>query len=345
MKARLGIFRGFNPKDEGHYRDACRRLGIASETVDILGPNWMAEVRRSPCDGFLVRPPDSIPEWKTIFDERLYFITKVLGKKIYPSYEEILLYGNKRVMTYWLQAHGYPHPKTRIFARRQDAREYIRQAEFPMVFKASAGASSSGVDIIYSARAAEKVINRIFGRFHPMLAVGYLRYKKKYGLPIPRLGAMQRHYLIVQDYKNIKWEWRIIKIDNSYFGHRKLLSGGFASGSDRVGWVAPPEDILRLAKEVCETGKFYSMALDIFETCDDEYLINEMQSLFGSYNKSQMYINGIPGRYVYRDGSFHFERGYFNQCGSCLLRVKHFLKILDGTAGEEAKGNACTGEG
>ena len=70
------------------------------------------------------------------------------------------------------------------------------------------------------------------------------------------------------------------------------------------------------------------MALDVFETVDNQFCINEIQSIFGSYDDSQMYINGRPGRYVYMDGNFIFEEGRFNRHGSYLLRVQHFLEIL-----------------
>ena len=70
------------------------------------------------------------------------------------------------------------------------------------------------------------------------------------------------------------------------------------------------------------------MNIGIFETIAGEYFINELQSSFGSYDNSQMYINGIPGRYKLEEGKFVFEEGYFNTHGSNKLRVETFLKVL-----------------
>lgn len=58
------------------------------------------------------------------------------------------------------------------------------------------------------------------------------------------------------------------------------------------------------------------------------YYVNELQSLFGSYNPSQMYINNIPGRFVYNDNRWLFEEGLFNGNGSANLRVEDFINKL-----------------
>jgi len=63
------------------------------------------------------------------------------------------------------------------------------------------------------------------------------------------------------------------------------------------------------------------MCFDIFEESDGNLLVNELQTWFGSYNPSQMYIDGIPGRYITHDDVWRFERGLFNIRGSITLRI------------------------
>mgnify|MGYP003302194902 CR=1 FL=1 len=131
-----------------------------------------------------------------------------------------------------------------------------------------------------------------------LLSLG-LFYKTKVGfLNLPDLHNPQKDYFIVQDFvKDILWEWRILKIGDSYFGHQKLLEGQFASGSGKVGWVAPPQHLLEMVRELCQKGGFRCMDVDIFETKDGKFVINELQASFGSYLDYQMCIDGIPGRY------------------------------------------------
>ena len=70
------------------------------------------------------------------------------------------------------------------------------------------------------------------------------------------------------------------------------------------------------------------MAMDVFETSDGNLLINELQSIFGSVDTAQMYIEGIPGRYKRINGDFIFEEGRFCKNASCNLRIKDLLIIL-----------------
>ena len=334
MDIKLGILTGFGNLYQ-NYINSCEELGVDYEVVDLLSADWVELVTKSDCSGFLARPPDKFQERNAVYMERLYFINKVLKRPIYPSYEELFLYENKRATAAWLEIAGYPHPKTRIFVRKEEAMEYVKNTGLPLVFKSNIGAASSGVDIVRSRRKAARIINLIFGA-DPLRAGGYHKRRYRYKplcLPLflasmPGAGALQRHFVIIQEYLKIKWEWRIIKIDNFYFGYRKMLKGDFASGSHLFNSEEPPEELLRLTKEICEQGNFYSMGIDVFETTDNRFYINEMHSLFGSTSPSQLSVGGVPGRYIYKDNQFIFEKGLFNRHGSYLLRVEHFLKLL-----------------
>jgi len=316
----IGILKGFTDRYK-QYVSSCNELGIEYKIIEFVKSNWLKDVEYSVCDGFLCEPPCEFQEWKSIYDERLYILNKIMNKMIYPSFNELYLYENKRLLSYWLDYFNYPHPETKVFCNKTEYINYIMdKTNYPFVFKTNIGAAASGVRIIKKLSTAKKYIKPIFGLTNPHLAIGDLKLIKGKRFTFPSFGSMQKHYIIAQKFEEIKWEWRIIKIGDSYFGHQKLLHGNFASGSNRVGWVDPPKEILLLAKDICEKGHFYSMAVDIFETKDGRFLINELQSIFGSYGK--------PGRYIFNDDKFIFEEGYFNTFGSYLLRVKHFLKLI-----------------
>jgi len=322
----LGILKGFD-RQHKDYVAGCEELGIACTVVDVLAADWYAVVRNTPCDGYLVWPPCNSIEQKALYDERVYFINHYLGKPVYPSYDECALHENKRAVSYWLDWTGFPHVPSQVFARKKDALAYLSRASYPLVFKSSIGAAASGVEIVGTAGRARRLARRIFG-IKPFFALGHVPVAWEYGLPWPLFGKAQKHYLIVQDFIEIKWEWRMVRIGESYFGHKKLLENGFASGSNLVGWDRPPVELLHLVRNVCERGGFRSMCVDVFETESGEFLVNELQSLFCSISPSQMYIDGVPGRFVFQNGEFVFEEGLFNQFSSCLLRVKNFVQML-----------------
>lgn len=327
-KIKLGILKDYS-EDSVRYVGACKELGLDYELIDFLSPNWIQLIQQSACDGFLCHPPDNIQEQKSIYDERLYFLNKIIGKPVFPSYESLYIYENKRNMAYWLEINKIPHPETWIFARKKDTIDFFKKADFPLVLKTNIGAGGSGVDIIKSRSRAIHLAKNIFGRFHPALTFGRLRFSKKfYSIPLPLFGRIQKHYMIVQKFYKIKWEWRIIKIGDTYSGHQKLLKGQFASGSGRVGWVEPPKTLLLLVKDICDKGSFDSMAVDVFETEDGQFLVNELQALFGSFDPYQMKVDEIPGRFLFSNGNFNFDAGEFHQHGSNLLRVKRFVELL-----------------
>ena len=156
-----------------------------------------------------------------------------------------------------------------------------------------------------------------------------MRFHRWFMPPMRDVRNRQKDYFIVQDYvKDVQHEWRILKVGDSYFGHQKLMKDGFASGSGKVGWVAPPRELLEMVHDICQKGGFPCMDVDIFETKDGKYSINELQASFGSYADYQMSIDGIHGRYNYKDGDFIFEEGDFNVFGSTKIKIEDFITIL-----------------
>ncbi len=325
---KLGIFTAFRDMHK-YYIKSCEELEIDYEIIDIIADDWMEQIQKSNCDGFLCRPPSKFNERKTLFDERLYIITNWIRKPIYPSFDELFIYENKRMMAYWLELNQFPHAKTYIFYRKKDFIDYINNlAVYPFVFKMNTGTSSKGVKIIKNKLQAKYIANSIFGIANPKLTLGYTPETTGV-LKFPALGTIQKHFVLIQEYHKIKWEWRIVKIDGSYFGHKKLKSGEFASGTKLKGWDKPPEELLHLTKEICDKGKFLSMDVDFFETEAGTFLVNELQSIFGQSTENLMYIDNQPGRFVFQNDKFIFEEGKFNKHQSFLLRVKHFIKILE----------------
>jgi len=326
MNIRLGILKG-TAKQYELYEYACQELGVEYVLIDVLAPDWIRQIKESRCDGYLARPPHSVQEYKTVYDEKLFVINKIMNLPVYPSFTECYIYESKRMMSYWLEANGLPCAKTFDVLDRQEAFRVLNEISVPCVIKANIGSGGTRVEIVDSIAHGRRILKRFFGiRTH--LTLGYFNWTRWNGIPLPEIGLAQRHSAIIQEYIPAKWEWRILKIGDSYFGHQKLLKGEKASGSHLVGWVEPPKELLFLMKSLCEKGGFRSMNADILESKDGKYYVNELQSLFGSEDNSQMYINGKPGRYIFRDSNFIFEEGYFCQHGCYLLRVKDFIEML-----------------
>ncbi|WP_288988398.1 hypothetical protein [uncultured Pseudoalteromonas sp.] len=308
---------------------ACEKLNIDYEIIDLLDNNWLEHFQSSDYDGVMIRPPCTLEAHKQIYDERSYILNKKLSLPIYPSYEELTVYESKRNMHSWAQLYNLPHPKTNVFTSKKQAYNFFKYCSYPFVSKSNVGASGISVKIIKTEREAKRLARKIFGALDPELAIGYCPIGKKKNIPYPRFGRRQIHYMICQEFIDIKWEWRVIRLHNSYFGHKKLIGkNNMASGSLLVGWEAPPKELLNLVKEFSENAEFTSVALDIFESRNGEFFVNEVQTIIGAIAPSQMYINNKPGRYIYENDDFRFEEGEFckNQCWD--LRLEAFLSQL-----------------
>jgi hypothetical protein len=236
-------------------------------------------------------------------------------------------------MAYWLEINNLPHAKTNIFYKKEDALTFLKTATYPLVFKVRTGTAGRGVEFIKNERQGKRLVNKLFPKFH-FYARGYTKWYQLKGklkhFRVPFMDDKQYGFVMFQEKLDVKCEWRLLKIGDTYQGHQKLEGkNGKHSGSGLVGWVQPPNELMDFFYNICELGHFSSMDIDIFETNDGKYYINELQTMFGSFNNSQMYVNDIPGRLKRINNEWVFEEGYFNLNQSMNLRVEHFIQILE----------------
>ena len=314
----LGIFKEFWHR-HWPYVAACRDLGVVYRVVDISGPDWKRNVDESGCDAFLVWPSVQVSIWKQMFDERLKVISEDMKKVIYPNYNELWVYESKRRMGYWLAGNDVPHPKTWVFYSAAEALAHCRTAELPVVAKSNMGARSSGVRIFRRRSALIRHAKRAFGP-------GFIHNDGD--ARDPDWGS-----LLLQEFLPNVQEWRMRRIGDSYFGSQKLRRGDFHSGTGVDVWYDPPKKLLDFTREITDHAGSRSMSLDIFETVDGRYLVNELQTVFGTALPYEMLVNGKAGRYLYNGstGDWRFEEGIFCQNGCCNLRVADVLKALGHT--------------
>ncbi len=329
MKKKLGILESTDPSWR-FYLQACEEAGQPHVVIPFMANDWRERILESGCDGFLARPPCDYPERKAVYDERLYVLAEIMRRPIYPMLHEMLFYENKRLQTHVKDMFGIPSPATWIFTDKREALAFLKDAPWPLVSKNNIGSAGSGVTLLRTPGQARRHLHAVFGIGIENLSFGKVYAKKYAGIPVPLLGSVQRNYVTLQQWHDIKWEWRLIRIGNSYFGRQKLKGdNGLASGSKIEGWAVPPRHLLDLLRATCDRLKFHSMALDVFETVDGRFLVNEMQSVFGCRHPAQLYVDGKPGRFKWEDGEYVFEEGYFNRLASYPLRVEHFVNILE----------------
>ena len=327
----LGILKEPDGLHDNYIR-ACEALDVPYRIIDIISDGWIERLEECPCSAFLCRPTARRMVFKQMFDERIFFLEREMKRIVYPSFREIMLYENKRVLLYWLRIHHIPHPPTHIFYALEDALAFINgNSRFPLFFKANLGSGGGGVRVIKNKRAAENLINRIFTRTG-LGFKGFVKWARgPLGIPYPLFDDIQFNNIYFQEAVQVKHEWRGVKIGESYFVHEKLPDRkGFRSGSGQAAYGYPGDAPLNFLKRVCDAGKFRSMNVDFFETEEGEFLVNELHTVFASkINPFQSKVDGAPGRFLFKKGNWGFEPGEFNRFDSCELRVKDVLSLLE----------------
>ncbi len=345
MKA--AILRNENPQSGDKWAIACRNAGIEYSIINLSAHDWLNKIKNIEFDFCLSRPPGLLSHYKNLYDERLFIICKVLNKPTYPSYEECYIYENKKLLSYFLAARNIPHPRTYVMYNKQEAFGFIKSAKLPIVAKTSIGASGSGVSIIKTRQHAKRYIRKAFSgrgikrRFGPNRVTGtpkkwFLKalnspkyfYKKLLDyLSIVRHG--EKDFILFQEYVPHEYEWRVVRIGESYFAHKKIKTGDKASGSKGIEYVNPPFSLLDFARKICEENNFHFMAIDLFESKENNYSVNELQTLFGHVQNYIMTVNGEIGRYIYSNNQWIFENGDFNSNESFDLRLKEVIKLYE----------------
>ncbi len=342
-----------NETDDDHlpWVTACKNNSedIKYKIVDITRNDWLDRVQEENFDIYLVRPPDKISFFKQLYDERLYILHNILMKNIYPSFEETLVYENKKFLSYWLRANQIPHPFTGVFYYKNEVLSFIETCKLPIVAKTSIGAGGSGVRIIKDRKELSEYVQQAFSEkgitrrwgvnlrkgsyvkrlFNRMIDIpgffSYLSNKRRSASIDPH-----RWFVIFQEYIPVVFEWRVVRIGDSFFAHKKLgEKDGLISGTSKVSWDGPDDKLLNFVKMVTDKREFLSQAVDIFVDLDGSYLVNELQCFFGSKAAHQMILNGKPGRYIHNNSAWIFEEGEFNLNNSYNLRLENALSIFN----------------
>ncbi|MBN2396275.1 MAG: hypothetical protein JXC36_07425 [Candidatus Atribacteria bacterium] len=343
---KISIIIAKNELDEDHlpWVNACKAINqkIDFLLVDITKDNWFDRIISTPCDLILTKPSGLTSHFKQLYDERIYILDK-LGYKLYPSAEEIFIYENKRFLSFWLKAHDVPHPATHVFYSKHEAEDFLKTTGYPVVAKVNIGASGSGVTILKSKDTALEYIHNVFSgrgaiqRSGPNLGKGglirrgfhYILYpgdiRKKLLIYKTKRSNLQKGFVILQEYIPHDFEWRVVRIGESFFAHKKLKKGEKTSGSLIKGYENPPLKLLDFVREITNKHKFYSQAVDIFEDKQRGYLVNEMQCIFGQSDPYQMLVDGKPGRYKWLYNKWVFEAGDFARNACYDLRLDYII--------------------
>jgi glutathione synthase/RimK-type ligase-like ATP-grasp enzyme len=335
--------------DSALWVESCRKREseVDYRIVNLTGNDWLEKIFETPFDYLLTKPAGLTSGFKQLYDERVLILSRELNLPMYPTVDEILIYENKRYFSFWLKANKIPCPVTNVFYDLNEALDFISVARLPVVSKINIGASGKGVIILHDRRSAISYVKGIFksgkrSSSGPRLDKGnylsrlcnLLRHRGQLTEKLLKYKAIrndiQQGFILLQEYVPHSFEWRVVRIGDSFFAHKKVKKKDKASGSLIKQYDPPSFKMLDFVKEITDRFKFFSMAVDLFEDETGNFLINEMQCIFGQSDPYQMLIDGKPGRYLFRNGNWIFEEGNFNTNQSYDLRLDYIIEKIKG---------------
>jgi glutathione synthase/RimK-type ligase-like ATP-grasp enzyme len=307
----------FTPLEHEYLKFAIQDTGLSISYIDANKKDSINHVLNGKFDGIIIRPSHKSNYSRSIFYDLAWVIRANTQALVWPNETEDSIYENKLRLSEFLNVNAIPCPVTNVFFELSESLEYLKMTKYPIILKSSVGSASSGVYKVDNRKRAEFLVRLAFSLGIPKKGISCI-------------GEREKGYVIIQEFlENVK-EYRVIKIGDSWFGHekRKQDKGTFHSGSGVNAWTPPTKDLLNFCSNLAEKYNFNCICFDIFQQYNGPFLVNELQTWFGSYNPSQMYIDGVPGRYRRIGKDFLFEEGLFNRNGGYNLRLEEFSKEI-----------------
>lgn len=264
-----------------------------------------------------------------LFARQLIYSLERMGLKVFPDRNTCWHFDDKVGQKYLLEAVDAPLVPTYVFYDKQEAMDWIADADFPKVFKLRGGSASANVRLVKNREDAEKLCRQAFGKGFKPVAGYFSDYKTKTrklkGVSdliekLKRLPGslfeiynanivMQREkgYIYFQDFiPDNEYDTRIVVVGDKAFGLiRYSRNNDFrASGSGAIEYKRDSIDerCVLSAFRLSEKLKTQSLA------CDFVFNDNELQLLEISYAYSARAYDKCVG---YWDRDMNWHQGYF----------------------------------
>ena len=282
------------------FEETAESLGLHHEVFEIERSDWMDRVDRY---GYVLWRPNLDPPFGEEAKEKIFFMERHLGRRVFPNWSTFWHYDNKRAQAYFFRRYGVPSPETFVSFLEEDARTYLEGRALPLVSKRAGGASSDEVRSLVDTRAARRELRRVFSR--PPLT----RALARLGISLRMSSRSQSGYVLWQEMvPGNRRDLRVTVIGRRYaFAYyRNNRPGDFrASGSGLIDYEVPtPTREMCYCIGLCREHDFDSMAFDIVYR-GDQFQILEM-----SYAFVDRLIHQVPGHYTLEDGQLQFHPGH-----------------------------------
>ncbi len=212
----------------------------------------------------------------------LQHLTKI---PVYPNFETSWHFDDKIKQEYLARYCALPFVQAYVFWDKEEARMWLRQSSYPVVFKLKGGAGSTNVVLIKKYRQAVRLVNAAFSRglrdskLNASWKVKYFpvnKYIRNNLIHAKKIimsedstpyWALNKNYVYFQDFlPDNPYDTRVTVIGNRAFAFRRFnrKSDFRASGSGHINYDQDKIDLeaVRMALAISHRCNFQSMAYD-----------------------------------------------------------------------------------
>lgn len=211
-----------------------------------------------------------------------------------------------------------------------------KNREFPFVLKKLSGALSSGVQLIKNRNELENFRSSVKKKTLKETAAFHLNkrnsFRKDSNLaPVERLLETnfedffsKRIPVVTQEFvPNLECDYKVLVFGDKYFVVRRgIRENDFrASGSGKLNWEVPPNEVLTYAKELKEIFKVPYISLDIgIDNRNNCYLFEFQGTAFGpaTLTAGDKYFYSQSNEWKIKEGKFNLEEEY-------AYAINHFV--------------------
>ena len=252
--------------------------------------------------------------------------------KCFPNWETSWHYDDKIKQAYLLKENGYSVCDSYVFYHKNKALEWIKQVQFPLVFKLKSGSGSYNVQLVHTKQKAKSIIKKMFGKGHHQDQIGFFYRMKTFNYSIKKIyryygiklrnwlkgedttpfWMRQKNYVLFQKFMpGNDYDTRVQITGKRAFAFiRYNRKDDFrASGSNN--WSLDHSKIdmrfVKLALEISQKLGFQSMAYDFIYDEEKNPAIVEISYCYGDYpefstgywdEKLQWHHGSFPPQYL-----------------------------------------------
>ena len=265
-----------------------------------------------------------------LFARQLLYSIELMGKKVFPDSHTVWHFDDKIGQKYLLEAIKAPMVKSYVFYEKKEALLWVKETEYPKVFKLRGGAGSANVKLIKNKNEAIRYINKAFGKGFATNRLqaykervwkfkrdktlsSFIDISKGIGrifIPNKKLSNLpiEKGYIYAQDFiADNDSDIRVIVIGSRAFAIKRMVrENDFrASGSGKIFYEPSsiPKKCIQIAFETSKKIKSQCTAYD-FVFLDGKPLIIEISYGFDQkgYLKCPGYwdenLNWISGKFI-----------------------------------------------